>query len=615
MSLPQPVPPARARWRPSIVLALTLGLLVGVLAAMGAALWVGLGTATRNTEDLLRWQAQAIVQALRQQVEQHLAPAVALDRYVGERITSGQIDPDEARRLVEVLYYGQAAAPQLVGAAFVDPQGRVTAAGRAMGGINVLREDWSDRASIRELLEAAQQRGRNPWYWTSWIEDLRLTAVSSALRIVRDGEYLGVAVSLVSVSALSQFLSGPDASDYTAFILFGQDHVLAHPSLAGGMRGGSPEKPLPTLGEVNDPILATLWSAEGEELTDLLRGLDIRGRLAGRDQSQVVLWQELDGYGEKPIYVGVHFPLSRAGAVFDRLQDSAAVAAGVLLATLAGLVFIIRRVSRPVQGLAAAARAVESLDFENAPEVKRGPFRETAAAADAFNAMLKGLVGFNTYVPRSLVKRVLQMGVARSELREVTVLFTDVVGFTAMSQRLSAQHMAGFLNRHFALLGECIEATGGTVDKYIGDSIMAFWGAPEAQPDHRRRGLEAGVLIARALERDNARRRRKGLKPIRLRIGLASGPAIVGNVGAPGRINYTLIGDTVNTAQRMESLGKDYMRADDDCVILATEDTVAELPGELGGAEALGAVELTGRSGRTTVFRLRPAPPGPAATR
>ena len=175
--------------------------------------------------------------------------------------------------------------------------------------------------------------------------------------------------------------------------------------------------------------------------------------------------------------------------------------------------------------------------------------------------------------------------------------------------------MAGFLNRHFALLGECIEATGGTVDKYIGDSIMAFWGAPEAQPDHRRRGLQAGVLIARALERDNARRRRKGLKPIRLRIGLASGPAIVGNVGAPGRINYTLIGDTVNMAQRMESLGKDYMRADDDCVILATEDTVVEMTGELGRAEALGAVELTGRSGQTTVFRLRPAPPGPAATR
>jgi len=615
VSLPQPVPSARARWRPSIVLALTLGLVVGVLAAMGAALWVGLGTATRNTEDLLRWQAQAIVQALRQQVEQHLAPAVALDRSVAERLSSGQIDPDEARRLVEVLYYGQAAAPQLVGAAFVDPQGRVTAAGRAMGGINILREDWSDRASIRELLQEAQQRGRDPWHWTSWIEDLRLTAVSSALRIERDGEYLGVAVSLVSVRTLSQFLSGPDGSDFTAFILFGQDHVLAHPALAGGMRGGSPEKPLPTLGEVNDPILATLWSAEGEELTDLLQGLDIRGRLVGPDQSQVVLWQELDGFGEKPIYVGLHFPLSQAGAVVDRLQDSVAVAAGVLLVTLAGLVFIIRRVARPVQGLAAAARAVESLDFENAPAVKRGPFRETAAAADAFNAMLKGLVGFNTYVPRGLVRRVLQMGVARSELREVTVLFTDVVGFTAMSQRLSAQHMAGFLNRHFALLGECIEATGGTVDKYIGDSIMAFWGAPEAQPDHRRRGLEAGVLIARALERDNARRRRKGLKPIRLRIGLASGPAIVGNVGAPGRINYTLIGDTVNTAQRMESLGKDYMRADDDCVILATEDTVAEMPGELGRAEALGAVELTGRSGRTTVFRLRPASPGPAATR
>ena len=312
-------------------------------------------------------------------------------------------------------------------------------------------------------------------------------------------------------------------------------------------------------------------------------------------------------YGEKPIYVGAHFPLAQAGAALGRLQQPAAVAGGVLLVTLGALVFIIRRVSLPVQGLAAAARAVQLLDFENAPIVKRGPFRETAAAADAFNAMLKGLIGFNTYVPRSLVKRLLEVGEARSELRDVTVLFTDVVGFTAMSQRLSAHHMAGFLNRHFALLGECIESTGGTVDKYIGDSIMAFWGAPEAQADHRHRGLQAAVLIARALAKDNARRRRKGLKPIRLRIGLTSGPAIVGNVGAPGRINYTLIGDTVNTAQRLESLGKDYMKDDDDSVILTTEDTAVEISPDLGAAEPLGAVELVGRKGKTTVYRVRPA--------
>ncbi len=603
----------RQRWRPSIVFALTVGLILGVSAAMGAALWVGLGTAQRNTEELLRWQAQAIVQALRLQVEQYISAAVSLDRAVAERLASGEVTVDNGDTLSDILRYGQAAVPQLIGAAFVELDGRLTGSGGAMGDVLAVRQDWSQRPSIIDLLAASSAHRDAPWYWTQWIEGLNLTAISAALNVTRDGKPLGVVVSLVSLRALSDFLSNLDATErFTAFILYGQDRVLAHPALAGGTRGGSAEKPLPTLGEVNDPVLAKLWEADGEELTELLDGTDIQGRLVDdASGQQVVLWQALDGYGEQQIYVGAHFPIVAAGNAIARLQQAALVAGGVLLVTLAGLIFIIRRVSRPVQGLAAAARAVESLDFENAPVVRRGPFRETAAAADAFNAMLKGLVGFNTYVPRSLVRRVLQSGEAHSELREVTVLFTDIVGFTPMSQKLSANHMAGFLNRHFGLLGECIEATGGTIDKYIGDSIMAFWGAPEPQTDHRRRGLQAAVSIAHALARDNARRRRKGLSPVRLRIGLTSGPAVVGNVGAPGRINYTLIGDTVNTAQRLEILGRDYLEATEDCVILTTATTAAELTLDLGQTEPLGSVELTGRSGPTEVLRVRPVAPAP----
>lgn len=606
----RPARPARQRWRPSIAVALTVGLILGVSAAMGAALWVGLGTAQRNTEELLRWQAQAIVQALRLQVEQYLSAAVSFDQSVATRLGSGEIAADDGEALSDLLRYGQASAPQLIGAAFVEPDGTLTGNGGSMGDVMVVRQNWSHRASIAALLQASKEHGAEPWFWIDWIDDLKITAISAAMNISHEGKLLGSVVSLVSIQALSDFLSKLDATEsFTAFILFGPDNVLAHPSLAGGPRGGSAAKPLPTLGEVNDPVLANLWTVDGEELAELLAGTEIQGRLVTvAGTQQVVLWLAIEGYGEKPIYVGAHFPIAEAGNALGRLQQAAIVAGGVLLVTLIGLIIVTRRVSRPVQGLAAAARAVETLDFENAPQVKRGPFRETAAAADAFNAMLKGLSGFNTYVPRSLVRRVLQSGEARSELREVTVLFTDVVGFTTMSQKLSAGHMAGFLNRHFALLGECIEATGGTVDKYIGDSIMAFWGAPEPQADHRHRALAAAVLIARALARDNARRRRKGLKPIRVRIGLASGPAIVGNVGAPGRINYTLIGDTVNTAQRLEILGRTYLSPKDDCVILTTADTVAELTPDLGSAEALGEVELTGRSGATPVARVRPKP-------
>src|SRR5690606_6513392 len=188
------------------------------------------------------------------------------------------------------------------------------------------------------------------------------------------------------------------------------------------------------------------------------------------------------------------------------------------------------------------------------------PFRETDEARVAFNSMLRGLRWFETYIPRRLVERLIEQGgeeALPSEYRDVTVLFTDIVGFTSIGERLSAQKLSAFLNRHFTVLAEHIEREGGTIDKYIGDSIMAFWNAPDPQPDHADRAVRAALAIARALHEDNERRARKGLRPVRLRIGLHTGPAVAGNIGAPGRVNYTLVGDTVNTAQRLESLGKE----------------------------------------------------------
>jgi adenylate cyclase len=183
------------------------------------------------------------------------------------------------------------------------------------------------------------------------------------------------------------------------------------------------------------------------------------------------------------------------------------------------------------------------------------------------------------------------------------VLFTDIVGFTEIAGRLPAPQLAEFLNRHFGLLAGCIDAEQGTVDKYIGDSVMAFWGAPAIQTDHAVRACRAAKAIAATLREDNERRSAKGLRPVRLRIGIHTGPAVVGNVGAPGRINYTLIGDTVNTAQRLEQLGKEIDTGADDVVVLISSETAACLD-DTFSLQPLGEQELRGRSESLTVFRL-----------
>ena len=181
-------------------------------------------------------------------------------------------------------------------------------------------------------------------------------------------------------------------------------------------------------------------------------------------------------------------------------------------------------------------------------------------------------------------------------------MFTDIAGFSRLAARLSPSDAAAFLNGHFALLGRCIEAEGGTIDKYIGDSVMAFWGAPDEQADHAERACAAALAIARTLQADNAERRANRLEAVRLRIGISTGRVLVGNIGAPGRVNYTLVGDVVNLAQRLEQLGKEVEDAGD-VVVLITEDSRAGLM-TVPEARPFGRREVRNRDGEVGVYRL-----------
>jgi class 3 adenylate cyclase len=284
------------------------------------------------------------------------------------------------------------------------------------------------------------------------------------------------------------------------------------------------------------------------------------------------------------------------------------LAAGIvlLLSTVASAWLLARALARPVRAIAAAARRIHDLELEPGPPLAPSRIRELDDAARAFNAMREGLSGFQTYLPKSLVQRLLQRGHienVRSEEREITVLFTDISDFSGFAENLPADGVAAFLNRHFTLLVKCVEEEGGTVDKYVGDSLMAFWGAPDHQPDHAERAFGAALDMALAVRRENAARAAAGLEPIRIRIGLHSGPAVVGNIGAPGRVNYTVVGDTVNVARRMESLSKSLAGDRQEAIILVSSFTIQHLGLGLESF-SIGAHSLKGRDGPIEVFRL-----------
>ena len=155
------------------------------------------------------------------------------------------------------------------------------------------------------------------------------------------------------------------------------------------------------------------------------------------------------------------------------------------------------------------------------------------------------------------------------ERRRVTLFFSDLAGFTTISERLDAETVVSLLNDYLSAMTEIILEEEGTVDKFEGDAIMALWGAPLDQDDQALRACRAALLQRDALESLNRRFAGLKLPPLAMRIGLNTGEAIVGNLGSAKRFDYTVIGDTVNLASRLEGLNKFY-----GTTIMATEATV-----------------------------------------
>ena len=604
-----PEPPSSERWngRFSITITLATAISLLVLVSVGSVLGVGVWLAGKNTLALMGQNAnQGIANAVAR-LEQHLRPAEDQARFIARRIEKGEIDPWDRVAFGRLLTGALAGVRQIEAVSFFDERlVALTAARREGANIEVHEADLSRDPQIRRhrpmLAEDPQ------WVAPLWRDEHKKTFFNLVHPVRRDGRPVGAVVAIVSIRELSAFVRRVGKTDPgTRFILYGRDRVLAHPLMARGYPGRSVANPLPGLSGFRDPVLAAMW--DGEERFDLLiklaQGTNGDGvRIGGEDY--VFMYRRLHGYGPKPLMVGGYFRVADISTEMRRMIVSIVVGVSALLLAILAAVLLGRRIARPIVRFSAAAGQVRDLNIGEIGDLPGSVFRELDQQAKSFNAMLRALRWFELYIPRKVVERLVKRGEMDdtiSSAREITVMFTDIAGFSSVSENLSAPEVAGLVNRHFEIVAGCIEAEDGTVDKFIGDSVMAFWGAPDAQPDAAERACRAALAIAEGIRAENARRRSTGEAPLGIRIGIHSGSATVGNIGSPGRINYTIIGDAVNVGQRLEQLGKTLYPEGSETAVLVSGETAAGLGPDFAPKPA-GRHSVKGRAGEVDVFTL-----------
>jgi len=276
----------------------------------------------------------------------------------------------------------------------------------------------------------------------------------------------------------------------------------------------------------------------------------------------------------------------------------------MVLAGLAGAVGLAALLSRPIFRLVQATGAIAAGNFNIAlPVASRD---ELGVLTESFNRMARSLRekemikrAFTRYVAREVVEEILKDPenlVLSGERRQVTVLFCDVRGFTPMSERLAPEEVVLLLNDFYNLMIETTFKFDGTLDKFLGDAVMAVFGAPMAHPDHSARAIRTALAMQEGISGLNEKRARDGKEAISVGIGVSAGEAVAGTVGTEDRMEYTVIGDSVNLAARLESNAKPGQ-------ILISHRTYERVR-DLVDARPLGRIRVKGKEEEVEVYEV-----------
>jgi adenylate cyclase len=416
--------------------------------------------------------------------------------------------------------------------------------------------------------------------------------------ILHSGTFIGCAGATVTLNVLSQFLATHRASPHSTTIIANptDGKVIATSDRQKSVRIVDGRLEVARLDNIDDADAREAYRLQRQTRED---NFQFRSRRDGQELSAsfarfpvsfrhqweaIILTPTNDFIGE----------LNKTN------QQILIIIIALSAAELLLIYFLSRRLSRPIESISRDLKSVETLSFDQ-PTSRPSRVREIAQLQSAASLLRNSLQSFCSFAPVDVVRDLIKSGIPLHlgvERRYLTILFADLENFSTHAERSSPDALLEQMSVYFEQVSRAISDERGTVDKFIGDGIMAFWGAPLPLSDHVLRACAGALRAVRRMERVNEAWRADRRPTLRIRIGLNCAEVLVGNIGSSDRFSYTAIGDGVNVAARLEGMNKAFGTT------ICISDSVFNALGPEIVARPLRRVQVKGRKQDFMIYEL-----------
>lgn len=369
-----------------------------------------------------------------------------------------------------------------------------------------------------------------------------------------EGQFKGVFAADISLKSMSEFLAKSKISPNSeVYVVNEKREIVASSTLKSNVVVKGNNLGINTAEDLQDKVLIEAMKNKQKDQNFASFNLDGKDYIAYYDNFTKLFQNDWQAIAVSPVDEFV-------GQVKQNRNNTFKYSLIILLVSFILTYRLARRISGPIVALAEEAAKIQELDLNGKINI-HSKIHEINDLAHAMSSLKTTMQSFSYYIPKTLVKQLInrkQSIHVGGKMKEVTLMFTDIENFTSVSEVIPPEKLVIYLSEYFEEVSKIIMSCSGTVDKYIGDAVMAFWGAPINDRHHVLNACHAALKLQHKLSELNRVWKREGRPVFETRIGLHVGEVIIGNMGSSERMNYTAIGDSVNLCSRLEGLNKNY---------------------------------------------------------